>query len=227
MVADLGGLELQKVLLAYRNSQNPLIGRTLIAALEKSPALPSLTPEELRTTLKHFPADVQNGAQQIYTRLDRSLEGRRARIAELQPILGGGNADNGRTLFFSYQTGCSACHLVRGTGGRVGPDLSTIGAIRTAGDLLESVVFPSASFVAGYEPYIVKSKKGEILNGIIGRETADSIYLYGADRVEVRIRRTSVESLQRSRVSLMPEGLDAKMSRQELADLIAFLLSLK
>src|SRR5262249_33438320 len=100
-------------------------------------------------------------------------------------------------------------------------------SMRTGRDLLESIVFPSASFVRGYEPWIISTKDGLVHNGLMGRDTADAIYLIRADRSEIRIPRSAIEEIHPGRVSIMPQGLDGQLSRQELGDLLTFLLSLK
>ncbi len=133
----------------------------------------------------------------------------------------------GRDLFFGNKAACFMCHAARGNGGHVGPDLSKMGAIRAGPDLLEAIVFPSANFARGFEPYLITTHDGEIYSGIIGRETAEAIYLYNGARVETRIARSTITELRQGTVSIMPEGLDALWSRQELGDLIAFLLSLR
>jgi putative heme-binding domain-containing protein len=92
---------------------------------------------------------------------------------------------------------------------------------------LEAIVFPSASFARGYEPITLVTDNGQVLSGIIGRESSDAIYLFNNARVEIRVPRSAIESLEQGSVSIMPEGMDAQLSRQELADLIAFLQSLK
>jgi putative heme-binding domain-containing protein len=116
---------------------------------------------------------------------------------------------------------------VQGQGGRIGPDLSKIGAIRTPRDLLEAIVLPSVSFARGYEAFTAVTAGGQVHTGVITRETPEAIYLFSTDRVETRVPRTEIESLAQSTVSIMPEGMEAQLSRQELADLIAFLQSLK
>jgi putative heme-binding domain-containing protein len=58
---------------------------------------------------------------------------------------------------------------------------------------------------------------------MIVRETADAIYLRTSDLAEVRVARANVETMTPSQVSLMPEGLEKTMSRQELSDLLEFL----
>jgi putative heme-binding domain-containing protein len=116
---------------------------------------------------------------------------------------------------------------VQGTGGKFGPDLTKIGEIRAPRDLLEAIVLPSASFARGYEPFNVVTDEGQVLSGIIARETAEAIYLVGSTRVEVRVPRSGIESITESKVSIMPEGMDRQLSRQELSDLIEFLHSLR
>ena len=85
----------------------------------------------------------------------------------------------------------------------------------------------SASFVRGYEPYVVATKEGRVHTGILKRETAEAIYLVTAERAEVRVPKSAVDAFEPGRVSIMPQGLDAQLSRNELADLIAFLRELK
>jgi putative membrane-bound dehydrogenase-like protein len=222
-----GPLEMPHLVAAFQRSNDPAVGKELVAALAKSPGLSGLTADALRQTLRPYPAAVREGARPLLKRLDGDTAGQKARLAELKDVLVGGNARRGRAVFFGTKAACSACHTVRSAGGRVGPDLSKIGGIRTAVDLLESIIFPSASFVRGYEPYVVETQEGKSYTGIIARETADAVYLRTAERAEIRIPRSSVESLHRGRVSIMPQGLDAQLSRRELADLIAFLRSLK
>ena len=108
-----------------------------------------------------------------------------------------------------------------------GPELSKIGSIRAPVDLLESVVYPSATIVRGYETYIVQTKDGRSFTGLLAHETADAVFLKTADRNEVRVARAAVDSIAPGKQSIMPQGLEGKMSRDELRDLIAFLKSLK
>ena len=133
----------------------------------------------------------------------------------------------GREVFFGTRAACSTCHTIRAEGGHVGPDLSRIGAARNGRDLLESILFPSASFARGYEPYVIARDDGRVLTGVIRKETGDSIVLATEGRLEVAIPRRSIEAIEPSRVSLMPRGLEANLSEPDLADLVAFLQSLK
>jgi putative heme-binding domain-containing protein len=71
------------------------------------------------------------------------------------------------------------------------------------------------------------TKNGRAYTGILKRQTADALYLITAERAQVSIPRSEVEALEPGKVSIMPQGLDAQLSRRELADLLAFLQSLR
>ena len=108
-------------------------------------------------------------------------------------------------------------------GGKVGPDLTRIGQVRSERDLVEAIVFPSASFARGYEPVVVRLKSGQTHSGLLRSDTADEIVLSGATSVDTRLTRKDVADVQPGTISLMPAGYGELLTRQELADLLAFL----
>jgi putative membrane-bound dehydrogenase-like protein len=226
-VGRAGSLELPHLLAAYEGSKSARVGNNLVAALAQSPGRESLTAQAVRRALQNYPAEVQRAARPLLQRLEVDTAKQKARLAELKSVLSGGKARRGREVFFGKKAACSACHRIQAEGGQVGPDLSKIGAIRSGPDLLESIVFPSASFARGYEPYVIETRAGKTYNGIMARATAEAVYLKTAERAEIRIPRSSIATLARSQVSIMPQGLDGQLSKQELGDLIAFLLALK
>ena len=85
------------------------------------------------------------------------------------------------------------------------------------------IVFPSSSFVRGYEPVLVSTKSGKLYNGVIRKDAADELVLATGVNQEVRIPRDDVDEVQPSKVSVMPAGLDQQLTPQQLADLVAFL----
>jgi putative heme-binding domain-containing protein len=228
-VETAGPLELSKLLPAFERATSAKVGGRLLASLESSRAAGSLRAEAVAQAIQHFPEQVRRRAAQLLARLAPDTEKRMARLAELEPLLRDRSADvsRWRELFYGTRAACATCHTVAARGGRVGPDLSTIGAVRSGRDLLEAVVFPSASFARTFEPYLVKTKDGNVESGVITRETADAIHLVTGPGVEKRIARSAIEDVRQGTVSVMPEGLDTQLSRQELADLFAFLQSLK
>jgi putative heme-binding domain-containing protein len=108
-------------------------------------------------------------------------------------------------------------------GGRIGPDLTRIGQIRSERDLLEAIVFPNASFARGYEPVIVTTNTGEIRGGVLRSDLPEEMILVTGAGDETRILRKDIADVQPGAVSLMPPGLTEQLTRQELADLLAFL----
>ena len=227
-VATGGVLEVPRLLHAFEQSGDANVGRALAAALGRSPGLKALRAEQLDAAFNAYPAEVREQAAVLGKQLAVDTTSQKARLVELQDVLAGGEIQRGRDLFFGNKKAiCATCHAVQGQGGRIGPDLSKIGAIRSPRDLLEAIVFPSASFARGYEPYNILTDDGQVRSGTISRETADGIYLYNTARVETRVPRSSIESITESPTSIMPTGMDAQLTRTELADLIAFLQSLR
>jgi putative membrane-bound dehydrogenase-like protein len=228
LVGEAGPLEMPRLLEVYERINNPPLAKQLLAALAKAPALESLTPAAVRAAVQGYPAEVQQGAGPVLKRLELDADRRKARLDELAEVLHGGDAGQGKHVFFGKKAACFSCHTVQSQGGSIGPDLSKIGSIRTGADLLESILFPSLSFARGYEPYVVATKSGKLYPaGLLQRQTAEAIYLVTTDRAEVRIPRSDIETVQPSKLSIMPQGLEGQLSRRELADLIAFLQSLR
>ena len=227
VVGRAGAIELARLLPAYERTKSGAIGSKLVAALARSQGRSSLTFEAVRQALKTFPEDVRHQADPILKGLEADRVMQAARLAELEPTLARGDAARGHEIFFGQKAACTLCHSAEGQGGHVGPNLGKIGAIRSARDLLESIVYPSASFARGFEPYSIATQDGRVHSGIIARESSEAIELVAPDRSQVRLPRSAIQELAQSRVSIMPQGLDAQLDRQELADLIAFLGSLK
>lgn len=225
VVAQVGPLELPRLLAVFAPGGDLALGRSLLNALATSKALRSLRPEDLLPHLSHFPEPVPNEAGALLNsrRFDASEDARRLDelLAELQQLHG--DVRRGQALFNSPQAACSACHRLGYLGGDLGPDLTSIGTIRTERDLLEAVVFPSASFVRSYEPWLAVDARGETHSGVLRRESADEVVLGVGPGADVRIPRSELAEWTPSTVSTMPSGLDEQLTRQELADLLAFL----
>ncbi len=227
--ADLPGagpLELPRLVPVYERARSSGPGKKLLEALEKAPALSSVPAEALRRVVKPH-ADLKDKAAGLLKRLDVDTEAMKKRLEELAPVLTGGDAVRGKEVFFGRKAGCTACHRVQEQGAKVGPDLSKIGSIRQGRDLLEAIVFPSATFARGFESVLIRTRDGAVHDGILARETPEAIVLFAADRSERRVPKASIEEMRESRVSVMPQGLDLQIGAEELRDLIAWLTTLK
>jgi putative heme-binding domain-containing protein len=224
---SVGPMELDRLLQAFATSTDEAVGLQLIAALNTAPARSALPVATLRQRLAKFGPRVQQEAERLYASLDADAVQQRAKLEKMLASLKDGDVRRGQLVFNSTKAACSSCHAIGYLGGNVGPDLTRVGQVRTERDLLESIVFPSASFVQGYEPVSVAMKDGKVHNGLVRRSTPEEILLVLGANQEVRLMRADIEDMQPSKVSVMPAGLDQQLSPQELADLVAFLKACK
>jgi putative heme-binding domain-containing protein len=125
---------------------------------------------------------------------------------------------NGQSVF---KKSCAACHVLFSEGGKIGPELT--GAQRTNLDyVLENLVDPSAVVSRDYQVRIVATADGRTLHGVIRQETPHALVLQTPNEI-VTVPRAEIEEQKQSGVSLMPEGLLAKLSDAEIRDLVAYL----
>ena len=123
---------------------------------------------------------------------------------------------------FALQTRCAKCHLPRKQGSRIGPDLSGIN-VKTKEELMAAILDPSASIEPRFVNYLVTTRDGRMFDGVIGSESPGAITLRGGAEDNLTLLRANIAEIRASNLSLMPEGLEKKMSKQDLADLIAYL----
>jgi putative heme-binding domain-containing protein len=226
VVQTAGPLELQAIAPVLAASRDAQVGLAFLQALAKSPGLFALTEGDIRRSFRGYPPDVVAASaplvQQLLVR-DRDKE---AHLTDLASVLDRGDAMRGRRVFES--TGhCVLCHRIGPTGAQVGPDLSTIGLIRTGPELLNAVAYPSDSIARGYETYSITLRDGRTVIGTVPRETADAVQVMPASGPPLELTRDQIASMTPVATSLMPPGLDVLLSRQELGDLIAYLRTLK
>ncbi|MCA9141950.1 MAG: HEAT repeat domain-containing protein [Planctomycetaceae bacterium] len=226
-LADAGPLELTSLLAAYEGVEDAVVGELLLTSLAKSPGLTNLSPSALDRVVVALPDALSDKASELRSRLGASSEEQIARLAQLEAGMTGGDPLRGKAVFEGQRTSCVTCHTVQGRGGRIGPDLTTTGARRTTRDLLEAIVYPSSSLARGFETFGVLTTDGKVHTGLILSETIDSIRIRTTQQTELTVRRSDIEELQPSTVSVMPAGLDRTMSAEELRDLVAYLETLK
>jgi putative heme-binding domain-containing protein len=170
---------------------------------------------------------VQEKSQELLALLNVDSAKQQAHLDALLASLPKGEIRAGQAIFNSERTACAACHKMGYVGGTVGPDLTSIGQARTERDLLEAIVYPNASFVRSYEPMIVATKADEEYSGVLRSDTADEIVLATGPNTEARVARADITEMRPGQVSVMPGGVDTQLTKQELADLVAFLKGTK
>jgi putative heme-binding domain-containing protein len=222
-----GPMEVSRLLEAFARSSDDEVGRSLLAALKASAARAGLRAEVIRPRMEKFSAAIRKEAEGLYATLEADTAKERARLEQLLASLEKGDVRRGQAVFNSAKASCVSCHAIGYLGGRVGPDLTHIGRIRSERDLLEAIVFPSASFVRGYEPVVVTMQDGKVYSGVIRKDGVEEIVLATGPDQEVRLAREEIEDVRPGQVSLMPSGLDQQLTPRELADLVAFLKACK
>lgn len=225
----------------WLNDPDPLVGVVALRALRLRArpaglvaALGALGPElerrggalseEARITLQRLGATAQGAdpsAPVAETPGDPS-----AMAAAVAARLGRGNPALGRLAFTTPQFACAGCHALEPGESRLGPSLAGIGAAAQPAHLIESILHPSRVIKTGWE---LESVTGADGRSYAGRVTVEgrrlTVAAPGAELVTLPLDK--IGSRQPLPLSLMPEGLAAAMSPGELADLVAFLRTLK
>lgn len=133
-----------------------------------------------------------------------------------------GDPRRGEFVFRRPTLGCMNCHAIGGAGGKVGPDLGTIGASSQLDYLVESILLPDKIIREGYNTAHVVTVDGKSLSGVVLRETPSDLVLRTALVDELVVPKKSIEE-RAGGGSLMPKGLAALVTDAELIDLVRFL----
>jgi putative heme-binding domain-containing protein len=161
---------------------------------------------------------------EVWGELRDSPADRRAKVEALRDdlsadTLASADKSRGRAV---YDRVCASCHKLYGRGGEIGPDLT--GAGRDNLDyVLENLVDPSASVNADFRMSIVAMRDGRVLNGLVRARTDRTLTLQTQTEAFV-LDRTEIEDVRSSPVSLMPEGLLDPLNKEEVRDLIAYVM---
>jgi putative heme-binding domain-containing protein len=154
----------------------------------------------------------------------RQSSGRDEVVAKYRPALEmKGDPGKGRALF---RATCAACHQLEGFGHEIGPSLAAMQA-RGPEAVLLNVIDPNREITPQFVEYIVATTDGRTLTGMLAAETASSVTLRRAENATDVVPRNQIKQLRGGRVSIMPEGLEQQMGVQDMADLIAYIMSVK
>ena len=219
--------QLKSLMQCFARTRRVPVIDAFVSSVGSADALLTLTETELSEVIKRYPQESLPQANQLLERLRRHQQKKQLRLEALRDQVRLADAGRGQVTFMSEKAKCSSCHRVGDRGKRVGPDLTTIGSSRSTSDLLESIVFPSASIVRDYDSYKILTQDGRVLSGVLVSESVDGYLLQQASGETVSVGRDEVEQIQPSIVSMMPAGLDEALSESELADVVAYLQSLR
>lgn len=218
---SVGPLEMPRLLPAFERNASEALGHRLVAALKDSAGLRGLRADLLAGLFVKYPPSVEAEGRFLIALVNADAGKQAAHLDDLVAHLPSGDVRRGQAVLL--RAGCLVCHSIGYSGGRFGPDLTNIGKVRTPRDLIEAIVYPSASLVRGYETITVSTKSGAAFAGTIARESADEVVLNIGPQIQQHIARGEIAQMNPANISLMPQGFGDLLQRQDLADLIAFL----
>ena len=228
VLSSLGPLEFREAVKVIRSARDAEVGQAFAKALTKTSALDCFQESEIRTIFANLPPECFETIAPALRAVAVEDDLRRRKLETLPALVEAkGRAREGRKVFETGTGACSTCHRVGTVGNSVGPNLSTIGQIRTPRDILESVLFPSATIARDYEAYAFELANGESLVGILSRSLTETVGVTDASAAQRTLPRAEIASSQPLPTSLMPNGLERAMTEQELLDLVAYLRSCK
>ncbi len=225
--------EVPLALMKLWSSATPSLRREIMEAMLRQPGRVAVLFDEVeakrvrtseidatrtRQLLQHPRAELRERAKKL---LSDNLPGDRlAALKEYQPALTmKSDGSLGREVFKKH---CATCHRVGGVGVDVGPDIAD-SRTKTLDALLADIVLPNRAIDNNYVNYLVMTRDGRIVTGILVTETATSVTLKRAGGESDTLLRREIDEIASTGLSLMPDGLEKSINLQEMADLLNFL----
>jgi putative heme-binding domain-containing protein len=167
------------------------------------------------------------------TRTQWKVEDLAAFVEELDAARGAGaapanhrNFGNARQIF--AVAACVSCHKLGGTGQEIGPDLAKLDPKWTSLDVLKELVDPSARINEKYQTFVFQTESGQSITGLVLSETPDAVKVIENPLVKaepIELKKSEISARKKSEVSIMPKGLLDKLTREEILDLIAYVMA--
>lgn len=129
------------------------------------------------------------------------------------------DALRGKEVFVKH---CASCHKVADVGIQVGPDISD-SRTQLPTQILTNILDPNRAIDNNYFRFVALTADDQVIEGMIAEETSDSIVLRGQNNVRTTLKRSDLQELKATGISLMPEGLESQIDQQAMADLISFI----
>jgi putative membrane-bound dehydrogenase-like protein len=195
--------------------------RVLLRALEaKSIPTSQLDPARLQFLQTHPDPEIRDAARLLLGGI--TLARRQDVVDQYQSVLSQqGDVAAGRQVF---KRECSQCHRLEGVGYDLGLPLQNV-KTRGAEGILIQILDPNREVNPTYLNYTVLTMDGQLITGVIEAETATSLTLARAEGESDVILRNDIDQMRSTDLSIMPEGLESKISQAEMADLLAYLLN--
>jgi putative heme-binding domain-containing protein len=199
------------------------ISKQLTGAFKATP----LPPEIAALTLQHIPEIAEHDA---LLALLRAQAGASASQTQDIPAMAAsasakGDPHRGELIYRRPALACTVCHAIGGAGGKVGPDMTSIGASAPMDYLIESVIHPGAKIKEGYHSVIIQTKDGKSITGQLIRSSGGTSVIRDGSGAEITLADAMIAT-KTDAGSLMPGNLIGSLTPQETDDLFKFLSSL-
>ena len=211
----------RSIALAWFMNDRDRILALLDAAAEGDIQAWSLGPNAARVLERHPDAEIQRRASEVFESADKD-DRQSVYESYLAAIRDEGDPVHGREVFREQ---CAECHKVEDMGSALGPDLYAV-TTRYKEVLLADILMPNTAVETGYEEYMVETKDGRMITGVLSKETPASVTIRQAKGVEDNVLRSNIDTMYSLSVSPMPEGFEDQIDIEAMADLIAFIKSL-
>jgi putative membrane-bound dehydrogenase-like protein len=208
--------------LTGRDDRLPSLMEAMATDSVKGPTPKDLSAAQVQALLNHKNEKIATQAKKVLASV--IPPSREEVVAKFKPAVDmKGDATRGQ---IQYLARCLACHRAGGQGIEVGPDLITV---KTKGRdaLLTAILEPSKEVASQFIAYTVTTKDGQTLSGVITKDDASSLSIKIMGGIEQTVQRSNILGTSSAGHSLMPEGLEAGMSVQDMADLVTFIEQLK
>ena len=193
----------------------------LDAVSEGQLQLGDLSLDQRQALSSHPDRSVRDLAKKVFAKTGGLTNPDRQKVlAELMAVCDmKGTKDAGKAMFKKH---CAKCHMHSGEGIKVGPDLTGM-AVHPKKELLGHILDPSASVEGNYRLYSVITDDGKAINGMLAAESRTTLELIDTEGKKQSVLREEIDEMVSTKKSVMPEGFEKLMSKQEFADLLTFL----
>jgi putative heme-binding domain-containing protein len=204
-------------------TERPAWSKQLLGEIARKKIAPSaLNVNQVRKLLASRDKDIVKQVAAVWGTLREGRNPEREKVvAQMRDLIKKtpGDAQRGVAVFKKV---CAQCHKIHGDGVDVGPDITSNGRSDFE-QLLSNVFDPSLVIGAGYQATTVVTTAGQVQSGLVVEDSPQRVVLKVQGGELKTIPRSAIDEINVSKVSLMPEGLEHQLQRQEIADLFAFL----
>ena len=192
----------------------------LVKALRQGSVLPAEVVPAYRQRLRqHARDEIRLQAEELFPEMTSERSEVVSRFQDVNPLLG--DPQRGMATFDRL---CASCHQLGGHGHAVGPDLAPFRS-KPVADYLNAILDPNAAIDPRYMAWTTELRDGRVLTGVLRDETSSVLTWVEPGGLVTTLKRSEIQKMVPASRSLMPEGLEAGMTSQQLADLIAWIQS--